>query len=187
MTFQPVAPELRRIASSYSWAASGLRLTKLPVKRSSNSMWIRSERDSPTHGDGKILSPPGARRMNMRIVDLRRGNFVVAKKSLWLIAPVLLVAFQAVPASACMVVGYKNGEPLCATTSDGPGQPYTDARVRSRLTTQSRLPMNKPFARFWAQRSGEPLLRRNTFARFWAQRSHEPLLHRNNKYRGWNW
>jgi hypothetical protein len=39
-----------------------------------------------------------------------------------------LLVFQAAPANACHVVGYANGEPLCATTSDGKGQAYTDGR-----------------------------------------------------------
>jgi hypothetical protein len=39
----------------------------------------------------------------------------------------------AAPASACNVIGHSSdGEPLCGTTSDGAGQPYTDAR-RGRL------------------------------------------------------
>ena len=43
------------------------------------------------------------------------------------------LAFQTVPASACNVVGYgSDGEPLCATTSDGAGQPYTDASSHRR-------------------------------------------------------
>jgi hypothetical protein len=52
----------------------------------------------------------------------------MAKKCIWLITLVPLLAFQTMPASACNIVGYKNGEPLCGTTSDGAGQPYTDAR-----------------------------------------------------------
>ena len=52
----------------------------------------------------------------------------MAKKCIWLITLVPLLAFQTMPASACNVVGYKNGEQLCETTSDGQGQPYTDAR-----------------------------------------------------------
>jgi hypothetical protein len=45
---------------------------------------------------------------------------------LLMLAP--LAIFQAAPASACKVVGYKNGEPLCAKVSDGAGQRYTDGR-----------------------------------------------------------
>jgi hypothetical protein len=45
---------------------------------------------------------------------------------LTLVVPVL--AFSG-PASACQSAGYSvNGEPQCITTSDGPGQPYTDGR-----------------------------------------------------------
>src|SRR5262245_59487515 len=39
-----------------------------------------------------------------------------------------ILAFTAAPASACKVVGHRNGEPVCMTTSDGKGQQYTDAR-----------------------------------------------------------
>jgi hypothetical protein len=54
----------------------------------------------------------------------------MAKKCIWLITLVPLFAFQSMPASAaCNVVGTAaNGEQLCETTSDGHGQPYTDAR-----------------------------------------------------------
>ena len=54
----------------------------------------------------------------------------MAKKCIWLITLVPLLAFQTMPASAaCKEVGHaSDGEPLCETTSDGPGQPYTDAR-----------------------------------------------------------
>jgi hypothetical protein len=55
----------------------------------------------------------------------------MAKKCIWLIMLVPLFAFQTVPASACNVVGHtSDGEPLCATTSDGKGQQYTDGRSR---------------------------------------------------------
>ena len=45
-----------------------------------------------------------------------------------LLALLPLLVFQAAPANACHVVGYANGEPLCATTSDRKGQAYTDGR-----------------------------------------------------------
>jgi hypothetical protein len=51
------------------------------------------------------------------------------KKCSWLFTLALVLALQSVPASACQVVGYANGEPQCMTTSDGPGQPYTDGRT----------------------------------------------------------
>jgi hypothetical protein len=121
----------------------------------------------------------------MQTVDIHRGIPVVAKRSLLLIAPVLLIACQTVAANACHVVGYKNGEPLCATTSDGPGQPYTDGRARLRLQAHGRFAMNRPFVRIWAQRPGESLRHRNTFVRYWPH--HEPLMHRNSDHRGWNW
>jgi hypothetical protein len=55
------------------------------------------------------------------------------KKCIWLITLVPFLAFQTVPASACNVVGYgSDGEPLCATTSDGAGQPYIDASSHRR-------------------------------------------------------
>jgi hypothetical protein len=67
----------------------------------------------------------------------------MAKKFIWLIAAVLLLAFQTSPASACKVVRYSSdGEPLCATTSDGKGQQYTDDRpnwsARDRWLTRLR-------------------------------------------------
>jgi hypothetical protein len=45
----------------------------------------------------------------------------MAKNWVWMACVGAAVAFQAAPASACKVVGYKNGEPLCATTSDASG------------------------------------------------------------------
>ena len=48
----------------------------------------------------------------------------MTNKFVWALALVPLFAFQSVPASACHVVGHKNGEPLCETTSDGNGQVY---------------------------------------------------------------
>jgi len=50
----------------------------------------------------------------------------MAKRYLWLTTLVPLVAFAPTSASACKVVGYANGEPLCATTSDSHG--YVDGR-----------------------------------------------------------
>jgi hypothetical protein len=56
----------------------------------------------------------------------------MAKKCIWLITLVPLLAFQTMPASACNVVGHaSDGEELCGTTSDGAGQPYTDARAHT--------------------------------------------------------
>jgi hypothetical protein len=50
-------------------------------------------------------------------------------KYIWLVALAPLLAFQTVRASACRVVGHSSsGEPLCMTTSDGAGQPYTNGR-----------------------------------------------------------
>jgi hypothetical protein len=64
----------------------------------------------------------------------------MAKKCIWLITLVpLLASVASVPASACNVVGHSSsGEPLCATTSDGAGQPYSDARSW-RVIRQERL------------------------------------------------
>ena len=45
----------------------------------------------------------------------------MAKKLVWLITLVPLLAFQTIPATACKIVGYKTGEPLCTTTSDASG------------------------------------------------------------------
>jgi hypothetical protein len=40
---------------------------------------------------------------------------------------VVLPILAAAPANACKVVGHaSDGEPLCETTSDGAGQPYTN-------------------------------------------------------------
>jgi hypothetical protein len=52
----------------------------------------------------------------------------MTRKYIWLIALAMLFVLGSGPASACKVVGYRNGEPLCATTSDGRGQQYTDGR-----------------------------------------------------------
>jgi hypothetical protein len=51
-------------------------------------------------------------------------------KYIWFVALAPLLAFQTVPASAsCRVVGHSSsGEPVCMTTSDGAGQPYTNGR-----------------------------------------------------------
>jgi len=54
----------------------------------------------------------------------------MTKGCICLVTLVPLLALPTVPANAdCKVVGYANGEPQCMTTSDGPGQPYTDART----------------------------------------------------------
>jgi hypothetical protein len=52
----------------------------------------------------------------------------MSKKCIWLMTLVAPLFVFTVPANACKVVGYRNGEPVCMTTSDGKGQPYTDAR-----------------------------------------------------------
>jgi hypothetical protein len=45
-----------------------------------------------------------------------------------LFAILLLPLFMGA-ANACKIIGYSSsGEPLCMTTSDGPGQPYVDGR-----------------------------------------------------------
>jgi len=44
------------------------------------------------------------------------------KYSLWILVSVLALSIG--PANACHVVGYKNGEALCETTSDGERKPY---------------------------------------------------------------
>jgi hypothetical protein len=62
----------------------------------------------------------------------RRGldeEKVMTRKLLLLFALASLFALQIDSASACKVVGHsKSGEPLCMTTSDGPGQEYKDGR-----------------------------------------------------------
>jgi hypothetical protein len=52
----------------------------------------------------------------------------MAKTCIWPTALAMVLVLHSGPASACKVVGYRNGEPLCATTSDGKGQQYTDGR-----------------------------------------------------------
>jgi hypothetical protein len=53
----------------------------------------------------------------------------MTRKFIWALALVPLFALQTSAASACNVVGHtKSGEPLCSTTSDGPGQVYDDGR-----------------------------------------------------------
>ena len=50
-----------------------------------------------------------------------------------LIAAAALPLLAAAPASACKVIGHSSdGEPLCMTTSDGAGQPYTDGHSGGR-------------------------------------------------------
>jgi hypothetical protein len=63
----------------------------------------------------------------------------MTRKYVLLFALVSLAALQIDDASACKVVGHsKSGEPLCMTTSDGPGQAYTDARRRVSRGEQAR-------------------------------------------------
>jgi hypothetical protein len=84
----------------------------------------------------------------------------MAKTCIWLITLVPLLAFQTMPASACNVVGYANGEPLCATTSDGHGQPYTDARPRHVWETEARA-HSQPYTKAqYVNRHGLDILRR---------------------------
>lgn len=59
---------------------------------------------------------------------LEKGK-VMSRKYVLLFALASLFALQIDSASACKVVGHsKSGEPLCMTTSDGPGQEYKDGR-----------------------------------------------------------
>jgi hypothetical protein len=57
---------------------------------------------------------------------MTRPSRLYASTLLLAATPILTVL--SLPANACNVVGYKNGEPLCATTSDGKGQVYKDGR-----------------------------------------------------------
>lgn len=53
----------------------------------------------------------------------------MTRKYVLLFALASLFALQIDSASACKVVGRsRNGEPLCMTASDGPGQEYKDGR-----------------------------------------------------------
>jgi hypothetical protein len=45
----------------------------------------------------------------------------MAKNWIWMACVGAAITFQTAPALACKVVGYKNGEPLCETTSDASG------------------------------------------------------------------
>jgi hypothetical protein len=54
--------------------------------------------------------------------SLEKEDRIVVKCALWMFVSAL--ALSTVPASACHVVGYKNGEAICQTTSDGEGKPY---------------------------------------------------------------
>jgi hypothetical protein len=45
----------------------------------------------------------------------------MAKTCILPTALAMLFVLHSGPANACKVVGYTNGEPLCATTSDGKG------------------------------------------------------------------
>jgi hypothetical protein len=61
----------------------------------------------------------------------------MAKTCIWPTALAMVLVLHSGPASACKVVGYRNGEPLCATTSDGKGQQYTDGRsARDKLALE---------------------------------------------------
>lgn len=51
-------------------------------------------------------------------------------KSIWIIALVPLLAFQAVPASAGCRWSPELKEQVCSRTSDGPGEAYKDARQK---------------------------------------------------------
>jgi hypothetical protein len=42
----------------------------------------------------------------------------MTKRTLWLMAMIPVRGLSSVPASACYVVGHKNGETICATASD---------------------------------------------------------------------
>lgn len=52
----------------------------------------------------------------------------MAKTCILPAALAMLFVLHSGPANACKVVGYSNGEPLCARTSDGKGEQYTDGR-----------------------------------------------------------
>jgi hypothetical protein len=54
----------------------------------------------------------------------------MTKKSLWLLALVPVLALQTMPASACHVIGQRNGENICETTSDGAGQQYKPSSIQ---------------------------------------------------------
>jgi hypothetical protein len=84
----------------------------------------------------------------------------MAKKCIWLITLVPLFAFQTMPASACNVVGHaSDGEELCGTTSDGPGQPYTDARHEHYARERARERSHHTEAQY-VNRHGLDILRR---------------------------
>jgi hypothetical protein len=73
------------------------------------------------------------------------GTRAMTTKSYRLLALVSLLALQAMPASACKVVGHQNGEDICETTSDGGGHPYKPSEVQ--VTTSGTRIANSPFAR----------------------------------------
>jgi hypothetical protein len=68
------------------------------------------------------------------------------KHSLSLLALIPVLAL-ATPANACHVIGHKNGEALCETTSDGPGQPYivspTETRIGTNIVTTTSSNVNR--------------------------------------------
>jgi hypothetical protein len=66
------------------------------------------------------------------------------RKTILLVLATASLALVTAPASACNVVGYtRSGEPLCARTSDGPGQQYTDGRWRARRAEWERRRENE--------------------------------------------
>ncbi len=69
----------------------------------------------------------------------------MTKNTFALLTLATVLALQAVPASACKVVGHQNGEDICETTSDGGGHPYKPSPVE--VTTSGPRIVNSPFAR----------------------------------------
>ena len=81
-------------------------------------------------------------------VDRSEWEASQRKRSLSLLAliPILALA-TARPSAACHVIGHKNGEALCETTSDGPGQGYivspTETKIGTNITTTTSSSVNR--------------------------------------------